>query len=145
MYKKILLCYDGTAEGRRALRQGGEVAVAMRSATYLLAICRDMVATSVPEGVTPQLVAVQEDSAKALLAEGVKWIRERGVTAEGALVYGDPLIHIPQVAERIGADLIVVGYRYRSRFARWWSQSEQSTLLDRISCSLLVAMAPPPS
>ena len=123
IYKKFLLCYDGTAEGRRALRQGGEVTVAMHSATYLLAICRRHGGEeSVPEGVTPQLVAVQEDSAKALLAEGVKWIRERGITAEGALVYGDPLVHIPQVAERIGADLIVVGYRYRGRFARWWNQ-----------------------
>jgi nucleotide-binding universal stress UspA family protein len=32
-------------------------------------------------------------------------------------VYGDPLVHIPKVAERIGADLIVVGYPNRSRFA----------------------------
>ncbi len=144
MYKKILLCYDGTVEGRRALRQGAEVAIAMQSSVFLLAICRSMVVASAPEGVTPQLVACQEDSAKALLNEGVTWIRERGITADGALVYGDPLVHIPQVAARIGADLVVVGFRYRSRFARWWSHSEQGTLLDHISCSLLVAIAPPP-
>ena len=38
----ILLCYDGTAEGRRALRQGADVAIAMKSRAYLLAICRNM-------------------------------------------------------------------------------------------------------
>ena len=143
MYQKILLCYDGTIEGRRALRQGGEVAVAMHASTYLLAICRNMVSTSVPEGVTPQLVSCEEDTARALLADGVQWLKDRHVVADGMLVYGDPLVHIPQVANRIGADLVVVGYRYRSRLARWWSESEEVTLLHRISCSILVAVAPP--
>lgn len=143
MYRKILLCYDGTAEGRRALRQGAEVAMAMKSDAYLLAICRNMIATSVPEGVTPELVACEQDTAKALLTEGVQWLRDRNVHTEGSLVYGDPLVHIPQVAERIGADLVVVGYRYRSRLARWWSESEEATLLHKLPCSILVAVAPP--
>jgi hypothetical protein len=56
MYQKILLCYDGTIEGRRALRQGADVAIAMNSHAYLLAICRDLVSSTVPEGVTPELV-----------------------------------------------------------------------------------------
>ena len=30
MYRNILLCYDGTAEGRRALRQGADVAMLLR-------------------------------------------------------------------------------------------------------------------
>jgi nucleotide-binding universal stress UspA family protein len=143
MYRKVLLCYDGTIEGRRALREGGEVVVAMKCDAYLLAICRNMVSTSVPEGVTPQLVACEEDAARALLAEGVKWLTERGIAAKGSLVYGDPLVHIPKVAAQMGADLIVVGHRYRSRIARWWSESEQQTLLNNISCSLLIAMNPP--
>ncbi|HEY4367054.1 MAG TPA: universal stress protein [Steroidobacteraceae bacterium] len=143
MYRKILLCYDGTIEGRRALRQGAEVAIAMHSEAYLLAISRSLLATSVPEGVTPELVASDERDAKSLLADGVQWLKDHDVVTEGSLVYGDPLEQIPQVAERIGADLIVVGHRYRSRLARWWSESEEATLLTRISCSILVAMAVP--
>ena len=143
MYRKILLCYDGSVEGRRALRQGAEVAMAMQSEAYLLAICRTLVARTVPEGVTPELLACEEDTAKALLIEGVQWLKDHGVAAEGALVYGDPLVHIPQIAQRVGADLIVVGHRYRNRLARWWSESEEISLLHRISCSILVAMATP--
>jgi nucleotide-binding universal stress UspA family protein len=143
MYQKILLCYDGTIEGRRALRQGADVAMAMNAHAYLLAICRDLVSSAVPEGVTPELVSAEEQSAHALLTEGVQWLRDHNVPSDGLLVYGDPLVHIPKVAEKIGADLIVVGYRYRSRFARWWSESEETRLLDRITCSILVA-APPP-
>ena len=145
MYSKILLCFDGTAEGRRALRQGADVAMAMKSDAYLLAICRNMLASAVPEGITPELITCEQDTAQTLLTEGVQWLKDHNVPADGSLVYGDPLVHIPQVAQKIGADLIVVGYRYRKTFARWWSEEEEVTLLHKISCSILVAVAPPQS
>jgi nucleotide-binding universal stress UspA family protein len=141
MYQKILLCYDGTIEGRRALRQGAEVAMAMKAQAYLLAVSRNMLATTVPEGVTPELMETEEKAARALLDEGVQWLRDHEVTSEGSFVYGDPFVHIPRVAQEIDADLIVVGYRPRNRFARWWSESEEATLLQKVSCSILVAMA----
>lgn len=143
MYSKILLCYDGTTEGRRALRQGADVAIAMKAHAYLLAICRNMLASTVPEGVTPELIACEQDTAATILSEGVQWLEEHDVPAEGSLVYGDPLVHIPAIATQIGADLVVVGYRYRNRLARWWSEEEEVTLLHKLSCSILVAVAPP--
>ena len=145
MYSKILLCYDGTTEGRRALRQGADVAMAMKADAYLLAICRNMLASAVPEGVTPELITCEQDAAQAILSEGVQWLKEHNVPADGSLVFGDPLVHIPQVAQKFGADLIVVGYRYRKTFARWWSEEEEVTLLHKIACSILVAVAPPQS
>ncbi|MFL6548871.1 MAG: universal stress protein [Povalibacter sp.] len=143
MYQKVLLCYDGTIEGRRALRQGAEVAIAMRSQAYLLAICRNMLAGAIPEAVTPELFTCQSDTAQALLKEGIEWLREREVVSEGSLIYGDPLVRIPEIAIQIKADLVVVGYRYRSKLSRWWSESEEISLLHRLPCSLLVAVAAP--
>jgi nucleotide-binding universal stress UspA family protein len=143
MFRNILLCYDGTAEGRRALRQGADIAMAMKSEAFLLAICRNLLSTSVPEGVTPELVHCEEDTARALLDEGVRWLAEHGVPAKGQLVYGNPMAHIPEIARQIDADLIVVGYRYRGTFARWWSEEEEMTLLHKVSCSILVAMDHP--
>jgi nucleotide-binding universal stress UspA family protein len=142
MYRSILLCYDGTAEGRRALRQGADVAMAMKANAYLLAICRNMLSTAVPEGITPELVRCEEETAQALLTEGVQWLKDNGVPAEGQLVFGNPMVHIPEVAQRINADLIVVGHRYRTRMAKWWSEDEEATLLHKVSCSILVAMEP---
>src|SRR4249920_2797995 len=134
MFSHILLCYDGTAEGRRALRHGADVAIAMKARAYLLAICRNLLASAVPEGVTPELVKCEQDTAGQLLTEGVQWLKDHGVPAEGQLVYGNPMVHIPEVAKRISADLIVVGHRYRNRLARWWSEEEEATLLTRVSC-----------
>jgi nucleotide-binding universal stress UspA family protein len=140
MYKTVLLCYDGSAEGRKALREGATLARAMGSETYLLAVCRDLVAASLPEGVTPSLVECEDSAARAILDEGVRKLTELGVKAQGMLFVGDPLVHIPSVAAQIRADLIVIGHRPRGRLARWWSESPQPLLLNRVSCSILVAM-----
>jgi nucleotide-binding universal stress UspA family protein len=139
MYRRILLCYDGTIEGRRALREGAKVAIAMRAETHLLAVCRSMLATSVPEGVTAQLMNCEEDVARALLNEGVEKLKAHGLVADGSLAIGDPMKHIPAAAQRLGADLVVVGHRQRGRLARWWSDSPGHTLLNLVHCSILVA------
>jgi nucleotide-binding universal stress UspA family protein len=144
MYRKILLCYDGSAEGRKALREGAHLAKAMGSEAHLLAICRSMIQTSVPEGVTPALVNCEEETARARLEEGVVKLHALGVRAGGTLVFGDPIVHIANAARELGADLIVVGHRPRGRLARWWSDSPEQTLLDYTSCSILVAMQPVP-
>jgi nucleotide-binding universal stress UspA family protein len=140
MYRRVLLCYDGSAEGRRALREGARVALAAGAQTHLLAICKSMVAGSAPEAVTPALVDCEDRVARALLEEGVQKLREHGVQAEGTLIYGNPLVEIPRVAREIQADLVVVGHRPRGRLARWWTESDEQTLLDFLSCSILVAM-----
>src|SRR5947209_8679012 len=106
MYRKVLLCYDGTAEGRRALRMGADVALCMKSEAYLLAIVSNYVSTSIPEAVTPELARSEDERANALLAEGVQWLRDRGVTAAGSVEYGGAVECIASTAERIAADLI---------------------------------------
>jgi len=139
MFRKVLLCYDGSAEGRRALRQGADIAISMQSQAFLLAICRALPAALVPEGVTPYFVGDRMSRAQSLLDEGVAWLRERGLDAQGELVEGDAIAQIADTAKRIGADLIVVGYRRRSALARWWSSSDEETLLERVDCSVLAA------
>jgi nucleotide-binding universal stress UspA family protein len=140
MYKTVLLCYDGSAEGRKALREGAMLARAMGSEAHLLAICRAFVSTSPPEGVTSVLVDCEETAARAVLEEGVQKLTDLGVKAHGTLLIGDPLQHIPNFAAKIHADLVVIGHRPRSRLARWWSDSPQPVLLDRVGCSMLIAM-----
>jgi nucleotide-binding universal stress UspA family protein len=141
MFRKVLLAYDGTVEGRRALRQGAEVAFCMKSETHLLAICQSYLAGSIPEGVTPELARCEDERAQAILDEGVARLKEHGVAAEGALEYGNAVDRIAETADRIGADLIVVGHRHRSTLARWWSESDEESLLERVRCSVLVAVA----
>jgi len=141
VYRKVLLCYDGSREGRRALKQGADVILCMKTQAYLLAIGQNAVASAIPEGVTPELAQREEERADALLQEGVRWLTDHGVPAEGSLEYGSAVDCIAATAERIGADLIVLGHKPRGSLARWWSSSDEESLLERVSCSILVAVS----
>jgi nucleotide-binding universal stress UspA family protein len=143
MFGKILLCYDGTLEGRRALRQGAEVAYAMKATAFLLAICRDSSTSATPGSATPELLGSEQRMAEALLEEGVRILREHGIAAEGEVVFGDPQVLIPLVATRVHADLIVIGHRRRGRFSRWWSEGQEVSLLHKVPCSIMVAIPSP--
>jgi len=139
VYRRILLCYDGTAEGRRALREGAEIATATRAEVCLLAICRSLVAGATPEGVTTMLVECEDGTARTLLEDGVARLRARGLEAHGELALGNPLERIPAAARKLDADLVVLGHRRRGRLARWWTDSPEQSLLDLLSCSILVS------
>lgn len=143
MYRKILLCYDGSVEGRNALKDGAEIAMCMQTETHLLAIMRSLAGRTIPEGISENLILQENEEAERVLNEGVAWLKERGLEAHGHIAFGDPISEIDAAARRLGVDLIVVGHRRPSRLARWWSDSEDATLLDRASCSILVAVAPP--
>jgi hypothetical protein len=51
---------------------------------------------------------------------------------------GDPADKIAEVAEEIGADLVVVGHRPQGPLARWLFGSTGSYLVKRLRCSVLV-------
>lgn len=143
MFRSIMLCYDGSVEGRNALREGADIALCMQTEVHLLAVIRTSAPPSVPEGFTESWFSGEDSAASAILDEGVSWLRERGLRAEGSIAFGDAVDEIVRAAHRLRPDLIVVGHRQRSRIARWWSDDEDATLLDRLPCSVLVAVAPP--
>jgi nucleotide-binding universal stress UspA family protein len=138
-FGKILLCYDSSREGRRALLQGAELAQQVGAETHLLAIAPAFAGSMVD---SPSEVAIRnfEESAKDVLREGVERLRERGLMATGHLVFGDPIEQIPAVARHLGVDLIVVGHRPCGPIARWWSGPGNAQLLDRVACSILVSI-----
>jgi len=142
VYRNVLLCYDGSREGRRALKQGADVVMSMKSDAYLLAICQHPATGAIPEAISPMHMDHGDNHAQSLLDEGVEWLRERGVTARGSLEYGNAVECISRTAERVKADLIVLGHKPRGRLARWWTESDEESLLGRVSCAILVAMAP---
>ncbi|WLI91341.1 universal stress protein [Massilia sp. R2A-15] len=141
MYRNILLCYDGSEEGINALKEGADVALAMNAHTHLLAILRSSGAdlSAEPLGAT-HLPDEHQQAAMRILREGVEWLKARNLDAQGQLVFGDPVGHIATCARSLGCDLVVVGHRHRSRLARWWSEAEEETLLERAPCSILVAL-----
>lgn len=142
MFKRILLCYDGSEPGRGALKQGAELAIQMGAEAFVLSI----VPASVTEGValarcTGHGCAVDVDHEfRTILEESVSWLKARGVTAEGFLAHGNVLDVIVDHSRRVRADLIVVGQYPKVGGGRWWSNSPRATLSERAPCSVFISV-----
>jgi nucleotide-binding universal stress UspA family protein len=139
MYKRILLAYDGSIEGRTALREGALLARQCGAKVFLLSVLVDtgtlMLADVAHAGASVQM----EDAFRDVLNEGVERLKQLGFDPVARLVRGDPASEIGRFARQIDADLVVVGHRQQSAFARWWSGPRGAYLIDHIHCSLLVA------
>ncbi len=143
-YKKILLCYDGTLEGRKALRCGADLARDLNAETHLLSVVDMRTSIAQSAGLLTDVACGRfEETAREILQEGVNRLRERGVQAEGHFAFGYPIDEIANLAAELKVDLVVVGHRRRSGLSRWWMGSGNTQLLDRVDCSILVACSSP--
>jgi nucleotide-binding universal stress UspA family protein len=137
MYTKVLLAYDGSIEGRRALREGAKLAQLCRADVFLLAVVElPSVVTSDAGLAIP--IGAQTANFESTLAEGVERLKALGFSPTARLEAGDPGQQIADVAEEIGAQLVVVGHRPQGPLARWWFGSVGSYLVKRLPCSVLV-------
>jgi len=139
MYKCILLAYDGSVEGRTALREGALLARQCGADVFLLSVLAHTGTLLLPEAGLAGAFVHLEDDFTDILNEGVARLRKLGFDPTAKLVRGQPAEEIGNVARQIGADLIVVGHRRQSAFDRWWSGPKGAYLMDYTDCSLLVA------
>lgn len=144
-FSRILLCYDGTPEGQRALRCGAMLARQLQADTHLLSIL-DTSSWSNGFGVlTSMNFEVDEKEANKALTDGINRLRGWGVAATGHVEVGNAVEHIARLARSLHADLIVVGHQPQGVFARWWTGENHASLLDRVSCRVLFEVADAPA
>ena len=121
MYKHILLAYDGSVEGRTALREGALLARQSGAEVFLLAVLVDTGTLLLPEVALAGASAKMEDDFTEIFNEGVARLRKLGFDPTAKLMKGQPAEEVGNFARQIEADLIVVGHRRQSAFDRWWS------------------------
>ncbi len=144
MFKRIVLAYDGSECGQKALLDSHDIAQWSQAQLYLVAVMPNPTAAYVGLD-SGAFVGVLEDEERQkygdVLADGLRRLSERGNTAQGELLIGDSVREITQYAKRIEADLIVVGHKHlESRTARWWRGSSSPSLIEHASCSVLVVI-----
>ena len=141
MYKKVLLAYDGSIEGRRALREGAKLAQLCGAEVFLLAIVETASSVAALEGGVIISMDDQFETYKTILAEGVERLKAMGFSPTARLGMGAPGPEIVGVAEEIDANLVVVGHRPRGPLAHWLFGSVGTYLVKHLRCSVLVAQA----
>ncbi len=143
-YQRILLAYNGSKEGRRALLEMCDLATFLGAETHLLAVASMPPSLFLTVGFLPEeLLEEEKKRTQAVLDEGIRTLRDRGFNATGHLAVGEPVEEICRMAKHLGTQLIVVGHNQNTSFAaRWWKGSVGASLLDYAPCSILIAMSP---
>jgi nucleotide-binding universal stress UspA family protein len=142
MFKRVLLCHDGTNYGRRALKQGAELAITLGAEVHVLIVIRDQaLRAAISAGALGHASIVKDDASyEQMLAESIERLKARGVRAFGHLAYGSVVERIASVAKSLATDLIVVGQYPNSGRRRWWSGPEHATLAESVDCAVLIAV-----
>jgi nucleotide-binding universal stress UspA family protein len=143
MYKRILLAYDGSETGQRALLESREMAGWGHSEVCLVAVMPPPAAYVGAEGgiYDAGYEKQERERYEAVLQEGLGRLREAGHQAKGTVLVGDPVGEVARYAREIGADLIVVGHRHLDSWAqRWWRGSVSKALIEHAPCNVLVVI-----
>lgn len=139
MYDNILLCYDGSREGRLALREGARLAQISGASVTLLAVVETTAGYAFAEGADAGTIVHQQADFRAILDEGLQRLTAMGLAPKVRMEFGEPVATITQVATEIAADLVVVGHHKQGFWTRLMSRSVAAALGDALGCSLLLA------
>ena len=143
MYKRILVAYDGSEAGQKALLDSRELAQWANAELHLVAVMPPASALIGGEGYVydPRIEEEERREYDSILQEGLKHLQESGRSATGEVVVGDAVDEISRHAAKIGADLIVLGHKHLASWtARWWRGSVSKALIEHAPCSVLVVI-----
>ncbi len=143
MYKRILLAYNGSEAGQKALLDCCDIAQWSHSTLSLIAVMPlYMGLIGVESGVySGDLVEQEKLKYQATLNEGLRRLADAGYQARGEVLVGEIVDEITQYARKMEADLIVVGHKHLDSWAaRWWRGSISGSLIEHSSCSVLVVI-----
>jgi nucleotide-binding universal stress UspA family protein len=112
MFKRVLLCYDGSEVWRRALKRGAKLAILLGAQVHVLSIIPSaaVAAQAIARSTGQPCLMDESQHHRELLDESLQWLKTRGVIAEGYLATGNTLDQIAAYAKRLAVDLIVLGH-----------------------------------
>ncbi|WP_427912672.1 universal stress protein [Ramlibacter sp. MMS24-I3-19] len=145
MYKRILLAYDGSDAGQKALLESRELAQWSGSELFLVAVMPSAMSFVGLEGGVYDVELEERERAKyqSILQDGLRRLEQAGYTARGEVVTGEAIDEITKYARKIGANLIVVGHKHLDSWAaRWWRGSISGALVEHAPCSVLCVITP---
>ena len=90
MYKRVLLAYDGSLEGRTALREGALLARQCGAQVFLLAVLVDTGISLLADAAHAGAFAQMENAVMEVLNEGVARLKQLGFDPVAKLGRGEP-------------------------------------------------------
>jgi nucleotide-binding universal stress UspA family protein len=143
MYKRIVLAYDGSESGQKALLDALDIAQWSHAEISLIAVMPPTTPIIAAEGgvYDSELEEQMRRKYQGILEDGLRRLSESGYPAKGEVLVGDSVDVITSHARKLDADLIVVGHKHLDGWAaRWWRGSRSPALIEHSHCSVLVVI-----
>jgi nucleotide-binding universal stress UspA family protein len=143
MYKHIILAYDGSDSGQKALLELKELAHWGQPRLTLVAVAPNPLDVGSMEMgyYTSANNAPLEAQLKEQLNQGVQTLQAMGFAVQGEVLQGEVIRELSEFASRAGADLIVVGHQHeKNLLRRWWSGSTAKSLVEESPCNVLIVV-----
>ena len=122
---KILICSDGTPSAQTAIDLVGLLAGPLTAETTLLGIAE----TSEDEQPLREALHAQEQS-----------LRQRGITPDIIVQFGEPVLQIVQQTSKKKYDLVVIGARWTGAVGHYWRSKRTYEVIKAIEPPVLVAI-----
>jgi nucleotide-binding universal stress UspA family protein len=139
MYSSIVVGTDGSQTAQRAVDEAARLAQAVGGHLHIVSAYTPAVGriSGAPAGAAKVWAMGPDHEVESLIQEALSKIRESGVEAKSHAVEGDPTDALLEVAERVNADLIVVGNRGMHGMGRVLG-SVPNKISHRAHCSVLI-------
>ncbi|MNY21534.1 putative universal stress protein [compost metagenome] len=138
---KILVATDDSRHSQLALERAAQFAAANAAEVTVLTVSTLVnFATFGGLGYAPEAIyeVPSKDEAEALLAKAAAFLKEKGIDARTVHRIGAPADMILAEAEKLQADLIIVGSHGRTGLQRFLLGSVSSAVVTHAGCSVLV-------
>jgi nucleotide-binding universal stress UspA family protein len=136
--KTIVVGYDETEPAKRALARAAELATVFNSRLIVTSVARLLVGGAVARGVGPIDPLDEPELHREALEHAETFLTERGIHGQYEVMLGDPASSIVDLAEKQGADLIVVGTREPGFLERLMGLSVSDAVEHRAHCDVLI-------
>ncbi|MBP0594159.1 universal stress protein [Paraburkholderia sp. LEh10] len=138
----MLLFYDGTTEAKSALLRCASLSLALSAVVDVVTVVDCIGTGAMTGGMLSEVLVLQlEANARSALKDAIDELGMNGIFARGHLVFGHAADAISQMLELLSADLIVVGHRAKTGFARWYgSRPLHLDLLERLKGAMIVTV-----
>jgi len=144
--RRIILPLDDESIHDESLSVAKPLAKAYHADLYLLTVIPTLstlsngvaaAGTLLPATATAYL-DIKEENACEHLQEHIDELSQAGLAAEAEIARGDPVFVISETAERIAADLMILGTHRRAGTAAFWARSIAPNVVRRVKIPLLL-------
>ena len=140
MFHKILVAYNESQESRAALQACIRLAPGPDAQVHLVGIMNIGTYLMAGEHVCEAMLAAEKGKIDSEINAHHAILEHAGLNVTDHVCAGEPVAVITDLVDKLGIELVIVGHaRSKPLALRWWRGSNDSLLVEKIRCNVLLA------